>query len=62
VHWTKPVAGVATLLTAVGAVGAPVAFLLSGPESAALAAALLVVALVAGWTVLGGPGGDTPYW
>jgi uncharacterized membrane protein YebE (DUF533 family) len=62
VHWTKPVAGVAALLTAVGAVGALVAFLLAGPGPASLAAAVLVVALVAGWTVLGGPGGDTPYW
>jgi len=63
VHWTKPLAGLATLLTAAAIVGGPAVFFLERPGRAALATGALVAALVVGWTALGRRGGgETPYW
>ncbi|WP_121821591.1 hypothetical protein [Halostella salina] len=62
-HWTKPLAGLATLLTAVAIVGGPAVLVLETTRTAALATAALVAVLVVGWTALGRRGGDeTPYW
>ncbi|WP_135822539.1 hypothetical protein [Halostella litorea] len=62
-HPTKPIAGLAALLTAVAAVGGPVTFVAAGPDTAALATAALVAVLVVAWTAAGRRGrGGTPYW
>ena len=62
-HWTKLLAGLATLLTAAAIVGGPAVFVLETTRTAALATAALVVVLVGSWTVLGRRGsGETAYW